>query len=92
MGAEYLEAKQAMVATLSKVGFKIDIVRGYVEPTPLLIKRDIIEIGFPGRPGADLTYVGSWQWDVHGKARGTEFLQRATAATLKAIKAGKARQ
>jgi hypothetical protein len=38
--------------------------------------------------GTDIRCVlRSWQWDIHGEARGPEFINRAAAATLAAIKA-----
>lgn len=70
----------------------VEILRGYEEPPPPLIENDIVEVGFPGRPESEWTYVGSWQWDVHGEARGTDFVRRAAAATLSAIDAVKAKQ
>ncbi|GAY19015.1 hypothetical protein [Mycobacterium sp. shizuoka-1] len=48
---------------------------------------DFIQIGFPGHGQDEVTYVGSWQWDIHGEARGSEFVDRAAAATLAAIEA-----
>lgn len=44
-------------------------------------------IGFPGMADRRMTYVGSWQWNVHGEARDDEFIRRAAVATMAAIKA-----
>jgi hypothetical protein len=66
------------------------MLRGFEDPSPPLVESEIVEIGFPGRPESDLTYVGSWQWDVHGEARGSDFVRRASAATLDAINVRKA--
>jgi hypothetical protein len=70
----------------------VELLRGYPSPAPPLVESDLIEVGFPGREHAELTYVGSWQWDVHGEARETDFVRRAVAATLAAIDARKAQQ
>ncbi|MCV7347339.1 hypothetical protein [Mycolicibacterium rhodesiae] len=65
----------------------VEIVRNLLAPAPAPINDDRVQIGFPGRPGGATIYVGSWQWDVHGEARETEFVNRAAAATLAAIEA-----
>lgn len=43
-----------------------------------------LQVGFPGQTG-ELTYVGSWQWNIHGEALGEEYVRRAVAATQAAI-------
>jgi hypothetical protein len=65
----------------------IELIRRLSQPTPTLVQDELVQVGFPGQPPSELTYVGSWQWDIHGEARGTEFVNRAAAATLAAIEA-----
>jgi hypothetical protein len=65
----------------------VELLRGFLSPPPPHADVDFIQIGFPGHEGDEVTYVGSWQWDIHGEARGQEFIDRAAAATLAAIKA-----
>lgn len=66
----------------------IELIRSlFLVPVPALVQDPLVQVGFPGQPPGELTYVGSWQWDVHGEARGTEFINRAAAATLAAIEA-----
>ncbi|KDE98572.1 hypothetical protein Y900_006365 [Mycolicibacterium aromaticivorans JS19b1 = JCM 16368] len=65
----------------------IELIRSLLVPVPALVQDPLVQVGFPGQPPGELTYVGSWQWDVHGEARGTEFINRAAAATLAAIEA-----
>ncbi len=50
-----------------------------------------LQVGFPGLAASARTYVGSWQWNVHGEATDDEFIERASAATLAAIAAKEAR-
>jgi hypothetical protein len=50
-----------------------------------------LQMGFPGAPKSETTYVGSWQWNVHGEAMSHEFVKLAASATLAAIEAQKAR-
>lgn len=69
----------------------IHIVRGMSEPAPTLEAADELQIGFPGLRSTPKTYVGSWQWGVHGEASDDEFVRRAATATLKAIDAKKER-
>lgn len=65
----------------------VELLRGLpLLPSPA-VGADILEFGFPGHERDEVTYVGSWQWDIHGEARGTEFIDRAAAATLAAIEA-----
>jgi len=63
----------------------IELLRGLRQPPSPRVDVDFIQIGFPGHEQDELTYVGSWEWNVHGEARGTEFVDRAAAATLVAI-------
>ncbi|EHB55678.1 hypothetical protein MycrhDRAFT_2872 [Mycolicibacterium rhodesiae JS60] len=65
----------------------VELLRGLSSPPPPRVDVDFIQIGFPGHERDEVTYVGSWQWDIHGEARGPEFINRAAAATLAAIKA-----
>ncbi|BBY65404.1 hypothetical protein MHEL_36470 [Mycolicibacterium helvum] len=65
----------------------IETIRGLLAPVPPPVADDRVQVGFPGREASATTYVGSWQWDIHGEARGTEFVNRAAAATLAAIEA-----
>lgn len=65
----------------------VEMVRNLPAPVPSPVTDDRVQVGFPGRHGSATTYVGSWQWDIHGEARGTEFVDRAAAATLAAIEA-----
>lgn len=65
-----------------------EIIKGLSEP-PASIPApcEILQIGFPGIQDSDLTYVGSWQWYIHGEARDDEYVLRAANATLSAIQA-----
>lgn len=65
----------------------VELLRGLSSPPSPPVDVDYIQIGFPGHEHDEVTYVGSWQWDIHGEARGTEFVNRAAAATLVAIEA-----
>lgn len=65
----------------------IELLRGLPLAPPPPIDVDFVQIGFPGHEQDELTYVGSWEWNVHGEARGSEFINRAAAATLAAIEA-----
>ena len=65
----------------------VEMVRHLVAPVPPRVDDDRVQVGFPGRQNSATTYVGSWQWDIHGEARGAEFVARAAAATLAAIEA-----
>lgn len=48
-----------------------------------------IQIGFPGLHNTTTTYVGSWQWNVHGEVSHADLAERAARATLRAIDAKK---
>jgi hypothetical protein len=69
----------------------IEIVRGMSGAVPTLQAADGLQVGFPGMRNTEKTYVGSWQWGVHGEAPDGEFVRRAANATLKAIDATKER-
>jgi hypothetical protein len=69
----------------------VEIVRGMWTGTRRPPTAGELQIGFPGVRGTATTYVGSWQWDVHGEAGDDEFLQRAASATLTVIEAKKER-
>lgn len=66
----------------------LEIIKGLsAPPAPIPAPCEILQIGFPGIHDSDLTYVGSWQWYIHGEARDDEFVRRAANATLSAIQA-----
>ncbi|MGY4710179.1 hypothetical protein ACXDF8_11590 [Mycolicibacterium sp. CBM1] len=65
----------------------IALLRGLLLPPAPRRDVEVVQIGFPGHERDEVTYVGSWQWDIHGEARGPEFVDRAVAATLAAIDA-----
>lgn len=67
----------------------IQIVRGMSEAAPALPTAGDLQVGFPGLENTRKTYVGSWQWGVHGEAVDDEFVRRAATATLRAIEAKK---
>jgi hypothetical protein len=48
-----------------------------------------VQIGFPGLHNTTTTYVGSWQWNVHGEVSEEDLAVRAAQATLRAIAAKK---
>ncbi|WP_328352487.1 hypothetical protein OG976_19860 [Mycobacterium sp. NBC_00419] len=52
---------------------------------PSITENDQVQVGFPGLDRTDVVYVGSWQWDIHGEARGLDFVGRAAGATVAAI-------
>ena len=62
----------------------VELLRMLDKPTPQCDKNDLVEIGFPGQRG-NVTYVGSWQWGIHGEVSTEEGAKRAAAATLAAI-------
>lgn len=64
----------------------IALLREISNPTPPIPTDRELQIGFPGMPDRGATYVGSWQWGIHGEARGEEFVSRAAVATLAAIR------
>jgi hypothetical protein len=61
-----------------------ELIRKLPEPPPRLAEDKRVQVGFPGYE-REPKYVGSWQWDIHGEARGEDFVKRAAAATLAAI-------
>jgi hypothetical protein len=63
----------------------LEIIKSRQLPTRPVQQNDVVQIGFPGIDDDSLTYVGSWQWNVHGEAHDEEFLWRAANATLTAI-------
>jgi hypothetical protein len=67
----------------------VEILRGMRAGTRTPPVADQLQVGFPGLADTSATYVGSWQWNVHGEASDDEFLRRAAAATLSAIEAKK---
>jgi hypothetical protein len=69
----------------------IHIVREMSAAVPALPAVTGLQIGFPGLRNIKKTYVGSWQWGVHGEAVDDEFVRRAATATLTAIEAKKER-
>jgi hypothetical protein len=68
-----------------------ELIRMLPEPPPTLVEDKRVQVGFPGYD-REPKYVGSWQWDIHGEARGEEFVRRGAAATLAAIEARSAEQ
>ena len=77
------------------VGDSPEVIVELVKAIPLAIPpmpNDAeLQIGFPGLPASGVTYVGSWRWGVHGEARDAEFVCRAAAATLAAIRSKEAK-
>lgn len=69
----------------------VEIVRGISTAPPALPTVAELQIGFPGLRNTKTTYVGSWQWRVHGEAIDDEFVRRAANATVTAIDAKKER-
>jgi hypothetical protein len=67
----------------------IHIVREMSAAAPALPTVAGLQVGFPGLRNTKTTYVGSWQWDVHGEATDDEFVRRAASATVTAIEAKK---
>lgn len=65
----------------------VELLRRLPSPPSLPVDVDFVQIGFPGYAGDRVTYVGSWQWAIHGEARGAQFVDRTAAATLAAIEA-----
>jgi hypothetical protein len=62
-----------------------ELLRGLAQPSPpAAVDGKEVQVGFPGGR-AEPTYVGSWQWDIHGEARGEDAIRRAAAATMAAI-------
>lgn len=55
------------------------------DPAPLMPEDSELQVGFPGLPTEGVTYVGSWQWGIHGEARKDDLVPRAAAATAKVI-------
>jgi hypothetical protein len=64
-----------------------ELIRKLPSPPHPLVEDKRVHVGFPGYD-REPKYVGSWQWNIHGEARGEEFVRRAAAATLAAIEAG----
>jgi hypothetical protein len=60
-------------------------------PVPPLPTDKELQVGFPGLPDRGATYVGSWQWNIHGEAKDDEFVRRAARATLATIRSKEAR-
>jgi hypothetical protein len=65
----------------------VELLRGLPRAPLPRPDSELIQIGFPGHETDEVTYVGSWEWNIHGEARGQEFVDRAAAATLVAIEA-----
>lgn len=63
----------------------IALLEGIWDPAPAMPTDSELQVGFPGLPGEGVTYVGSWQWGIHGEARKDDFVPRAAAATAKVI-------
>ncbi len=63
----------------------VELLRRLGEPAPALPVSDLVQVGFPGAPTTEVTYVGCWQWDIHSEARTPEFVERAAQAIIDAI-------
>lgn len=63
----------------------VELLRNLGAPAPSPRLDETLQIGFPGIRDSTATYVGSWQWNIHGEATDDEFVQRAANATLTAI-------
>ncbi|WP_157516742.1 hypothetical protein [Mycobacterium sp. MS1601] len=63
------------------------LIRKFGEPLQPIPESDLIQVGFPGRPSGELTYIGSWQWDIHSEAHSPDFVVRAARAIVDAIEA-----
>jgi hypothetical protein len=68
-----------------------ELIRKLPEPPPPLVDDRRVQVGFPGYD-REPKYVGSWSWNIHGEARGEEFVKRAAAATLAAVEARSAEE
>jgi len=68
----------------------IALLEGLSTPVPPMPTDPTLKVGFPGLPDRGVTYVGSWQWNIHGEVRDDEFVRRAAVATLAAIRAKEA--
>ena len=68
----------------------IELIKAYSSPPEPIPTTEIVQVGFPGIHDDAHTYVGSWQWNVHGEAKGEEFVCRTANATLAAIRAKEA--
>ncbi|KUI39782.1 hypothetical protein AU194_24140 [Mycobacterium sp. GA-2829] len=68
-------------------GVIIKLLAGVQRPVDVSPIGPDLQVGFPGLRDRELTYVGSWQWGIHGEARDDEFVRRAAAATLSVIRA-----
>ena len=78
------EDRAMYVGNSAEVG--LEIIKGLCDPpAPIPNSSEILQIGFPGIHDDELTYVGSWQWYIHGEARDDECVHRAAHATLGAI-------
>ena len=64
-----------------------ELIRQLPEQPQSLVDDKRVHVGFPGYEDREPKYIGSWRWNVHGEARGEEFVKRAAAATLAAIEA-----
>ena len=62
------------------------LLEAITAPAPPISTDRELQVGFPGLPDRGVTYVGSWQWDIHGEVRDDEFVRRAAAATLATIR------
>jgi hypothetical protein len=69
----------------------IELVKEYGASPGTVRDNELVQIGFPGIKDGRRTYVGSWQWNVHGEAYDEEFICRAANATLSAIRIAEAR-
>jgi hypothetical protein len=70
----------ATSATLRRLSESCSVGWHCLQPSTPGVQTEEIQVGFPGGR-AEPTYVGSWQWDVHGE----DAIKRAAAATKAAI-------
>jgi hypothetical protein len=68
-----------------------ELARQLCKPPPHPVEDTKVQVGFPGY-SREPKYVGNWSWNIHGEARGEEFVRRAAAATLAAIEARSSEQ
>lgn len=72
--------------TVNAAEVVLTLLEQILTPVPQLPADSELQVGFPGLLDRGVTYVGSWQWNVHGEARGDEFARRAAHATLVTIR------
>lgn len=76
--------------TVNSAEVVLTLLKQVEAPVPQLPADSELQVGFPGLPDRGVTYVGSWQWNIHGEARDDEFVRRAAHATLVTIRSNEA--